>query len=311
VSAAAPTEPVLTGAPASAPKRGPWRDAWLRMRRNRMAVACGIIFIGIVLFSVVGPWIVGSTWGYTFDKMNVHYGPHGPSWSHWFGTDALGRDLMVRVMEGGRIALLVGLVASLVATVIGVAYGAISGYAGGAVDGVMMRVVDTMYALPFLVLIIAVQSMLSDKVKDPIWKLTLMFMILGATGWLTIARIVRGQVLSLKQREFVEAARAVGAGSGRILFRHIVPNTVGPVIVYATASIPGVMLAEAFLSYLGLGIQPPYSSWGSLLSTGADQMLVYPWMLLAPGVVMALTILSLNFLGDGLRDALDPQTRKV
>ena len=303
--------PILTGVTATAPKRGPWLDAWLRMRRNRMAVVCGVIFLGVVVFSLLGPILVEHTWGYTFDKMNVHYGPHGPSAAHWFGTDALGRDLMVRVMLGGRIALLVGLVATLVATFIGVIYGAISGYAGGAVNGVMMRVVDMMYALPFLVLIIAVQSMLSDKVKDPIWKLTLMFVILGATGWLTIARIVRGQVLSLKQREFVEAARAVGAGSGRILFRHIVPNTVGPVIVYATASIPGVMLAEAFLSYLGLGVQPPYSSWGGLLSTGSEQMLVYPWMLVAPGVVMAVTILSLNFLGDGLRDALDPQTRKV
>ena len=303
--------PMLTGVAAAAPPRSPWREAWLRLRRNRVAVACGLLLIGIVLFSIAGPLLVKATWGYTFDSMNVAYGAHGPSLKHWFGTDALGRDLMVRVMYGGKIALGLGIIATAITTVIGVIWGGVAGYVGGHIDNAMMRVVDVLYALPLLVIIIAIQASLAAKFKSPDARLVLMFILIGCLSWLTIARIVRGQILSLKNREFVEAARAVGAPGSRILFRHLVPNTLGPVIVYATASIPGIMLTEAFLSFLGLGVQPPRSSWGVLISDGSKQLLVYPWMLIFPGLVMALTILALNFLGDGLRDALDPQTRKV
>ncbi len=303
--------PVLTGVATAVPARSPWLEAWLRMRRNRVAVICGILVIGVVVFSILGPILVKAIWGYTYDSRDMAHGSKGPSLRHWFGTDMLGRDLMVRVMYGGKIALGIGIVATAIATVIGVVLGGIAGYVGGAIDNAIMRVVDVLYSLPLIVIIIGIQSALSERFKDPDQRLTLMFVLIGCLSWMTIARIVRGQVLSLKNREFVEAARAVGATPRRILFKHLIPNTLGPVIVYATASIPGIMLTEAFLSFLGLGVQPPRSSWGVLISDGAKQQLSFPWMLVFPGVILAITILALNFLGDGLRDALDPQTRKV
>lgn len=299
--------PMLTGVAAAAPPRSPWREAWLRLRRNRVAVACGVMLIGIVLFSIAGPLIVKATWGYTFDSMNVAYGAHGPSLKHWFGTDALGRDLMVRVMYGGKIALGLGIIATAITTVIGVIWGGVAGYVGGHIDNAMMRVVDVLYALPLLVIIIAIQASLAAKFKSPDARLVLMFILIGCLSWLTIARIVRGQILSLKNREFVEAARAVGAPGSRILFRHLVPNTLGPVIVYATASIPGIMLTEAFLSFLGLGVQPPEAEWGAMLTRGRELLRTAPLGAAAPGIAITATVLSFSLLGDALRDILAPR----
>jgi oligopeptide transport system permease protein len=212
--------------------------------------------------------------------------------------------MLVRVLIGGRIALVVAFVATTVALVIGVAYGAAAAYAGGWIDYLMMRLVDVLYGFPTVAFIIVIMAVLGTR------SLVVLFALIGAISWLTMARIVRGQVLGLRHREFVEAARALGASPARILIRHIIPNTAGPVIVYATLALPGVMLTEAFLSYLGLGVQAPLASWGTLVTEGSSQILVYPWMLLCPGVVMAVTVIALNFLGDGLRDALDPRTRK-
>ncbi|MDB4954846.1 MAG: oppC [Myxococcales bacterium] len=279
-------------------------NAWQRLRRNKMAVVCGTIFVLVALFCYLGPFVAAA---FGLDPTTIHadLGPRPPSWSHWFGTDTLGRDMFVRVMIGGRIAILVAVVTTSIALVIGVTYGAIAAYAGGRIDNVMMRIVDTLYGLPTIVFIIVVMATFNTK------SLTALFALIGAISWLTMARIVRGQVLSIRHREFVEAARALGVPPARILFRHIVPSALGPVIVYATLALPQVMLTEAFLSFLGLGVQAPLASWGTLVTEGSSQIVVYPWMLVYPGLVMAITVMSLNFLGDGLRDALDPHTRKV
>jgi len=226
-----------------------------------------------------------------------------PSPQHWFGTDELGRDLLSRVVYGGRISMLVGLVGTLVSLVIGVTWGAVAGYAGGRVDDFMMRVVDILYALPYIFLVILLLVLFSKT-------LIMLFVALGLVQWLTMARIVRGQVLSLKTQTFVEAARALGAPDAAIVFRHIVPNTLGPVIVYTTLTVPAVILQEAFLSFLGLGVQPPAASWGTLVSNGSQVIALFPWLVIFPGIALSLTLLCFNFLGDGLRDALDPQDRR-
>ncbi len=223
--------------------------------------------------------------------------------THWLGTDESGRDLLTRLLYGGRISFAVGLLATLVSLVIGVTWGATAGYLGGKVDNVMMRVVDVLYGLPFMFLVILLMVVFGRDIK-------LLFIALGAVQWLTMSRIVRGQVLSLKRREFVEAARAIGVSGPRIVMRHLIPNALGPIIVYATLMVPAVMLEEAFLSFLGLGVQAPMASFGTLVSAGAEDMATYPWLILYPGLVLAVTLLSLNFVGDGLRDALDPQARK-
>ena len=225
------------------------------------------------------------------------------------GTDRQGRDLLALTLQGGQISLMVGIIATLVSLVIGVSYGAISGYLGGRVDSLMMRIVDVLYAIPYLILVIVLLSMFKSQTARG--QVILLFVALGTVSWLTMARIVRGQVLSLKNQEFVLAARATGVSTPRIIFRHIVPNTLGPVIVYATLTIPSVMLTEAFLSFLGFGVQPPMASWGSLAAEGIQNIGIFPWQLICPGLTMAITLLSLNFLGDGLRDALDPQMRQV
>ena len=225
------------------------------------------------------------------------------------GTDRQGRDLLALTLQGGQISLMVGIIATLVSLVIGVSYGAISGYLGGRVDSLMMRVVDVLYAIPYLILVIVLLSMFKSQTARG--QVILLFVALGTVSWLTMARIVRGQVLSLKNQEFVLAARATGVSTPRIIFRHIVPNTLGPVIVYATLTIPSVMLTEAFLSFLGFGVQAPMASWGSLAAEGIQNIGIFPWQLICPGLTMAITLLSLNFLGDGLRDALDPQMRQV
>jgi oligopeptide transport system permease protein len=296
---------VTAGAPVKKLRRNSlWADAWRRLRRNRMAVACGAIVLFMCLFSFAGPLLANWFAGLDGVSQDTHLGPSAPSWAHWFGTDQLGRDMLVRTMEGGRLAITVAITATLMSMVIGVAWGSISGYLGGRVDEAMMRFVDVMYAFPTLVFVIVIAATLRSQ------SIVLLFALIGAVSWLTMARIVRGQVLSLRHREFIEAARCLGASTPRILLRHIVPNTLGPVVVYATATLPGVMLTEAFLSFLGVGVQAPHASWGTLVSEGAGVIAVYPWMLVGPGIVMSVTIFALNFLGDGLRDAFDPQMRK-
>lgn len=289
-----------------------WADAWRRLRKNRMAVVCGWMFVAISAACFLGPPVVEWTRGIDGITPNVDLGPTGPTWEHWFGTDALGRDMFVRTLVGGRIAILVGVIATIVALIIGVSWGAIAAYAGGRVDEIMMRIVDVLYGFPRVVFVIVISSALEgvSMFQSPAARLYLLFALIGAISWLNMARIVRGQVLSLRHREFVEAARALGAGNRRIVFRHLIPNTLGPVIVYTTLSIPSVMLTEAFLSFLGIGVQAPMASWGTLVTEGATQIAVYPWLLLCPGLIMSATIFSANFLGDGLRDALDPQMRK-
>jgi oligopeptide transport system permease protein len=280
-----------------------WRDAWKRLRKNRMAVAGGVVTVLLVIACFLGPFVVRAVWGYDYQAQDLAYGARPPSARHWFGTDFFGRDLLTRVLYGGQISLMVGLLAATVAAAIGTIYGAVAGYAGGRVDGVMMRFVDVVYALPYMFLVIILVSIYGRS-------LLLLFVALGFVGWLTTARIVRGQVLSLKEREFVQAAHSVGTRGAGILLRHLIPNALGPIIVYFTLTVPSMILQEAFLSFLGLGVQAPRPSLGALISDGARHMTVFWWELAFPGAVMALLLFSLNSLGDGLRDALDPQMKR-
>jgi len=295
-----PPATVLPVADAPRPPRSLWSDAWARLRRNRMAVAAGVFLLVMCTFAALAPWIPGLP---DPTLQDLAKGATPPSWAHWFGTDELGRDLFVRVLYGGRISMLVGIVGTAVSLLIGVTWGAVAGYVGGRTDDLMMRVVDVLYALPYIFLVILLLVFFSKS-------LLMLFVALGLVQWLTMARIVRGQVLSLKNQTFVEAARALGASDGAIVFRHIVPNTLGPVIVYTTLTVPAVILQEAFLSFLGLGVQPPDASWGTLVSDGAKLLALFPWLVSFPGLAMSLTLLAFNFLGDGLRDALDPQDRR-
>jgi oligopeptide transport system permease protein len=276
-----------------------WHDAWLRLRKNRLAVAGFVIISLMTVVCSLAPLLAP----YSYSEQRLDLKAAAPSAQHWFGTDPLGRDLFTRLLYGGRVSLMVGLCATAVSLVIGVGYGALAGYLGGKTDAAMMRIVDIMYAMPFTVFVILLMVFFG---RD----LVLLFVAIGAVEWLTMARIVRGQVMSLKKQEFVEAAHALGLRKRRILLRHVLPNVLGPIIVYATLTIPGVMLLEAFLSFLGLGVQPPMSSWGLLIKEGAEVMEEYPWLLIFPGLALAVTLFSLNFLGDGLRDALDVRASK-
>lgn len=296
-----------------------WRDAWRRLLKNRLAVFGMVVVIAVTFASLVGPSVIKRLTGQAYDvipkdeRMNKSFPPfRSPdgrfSWSHPMGTDNAGRDILARVLSGGQISLMVALIATLVSLLIGVSYGATAGYLGGRIDDVMMRVVDVLYSLPYVIIVIVLLALL--PAKTPTGQLAQLFLALGAVSWLTMARIVRGQVMSLKNQEFILAARATGVSTPKIIFRHLIPNTLGPVIVYATLTVPTVMLSEAFLSFLGLGVRPPRVSWGSLAAEGAQSLAIYPWQLIFPGVTMALMLFSLNFLGDGLRDALDPQMRR-
>lgn len=296
-----------------------WRDAWRRLLKNKIAVFGMVVVIVIALASVIGPTAIKYATGYTYDfipresALNKSFPPfRGPdgkfAWTHPMGTDIAGRDILARVLSGGQISLMVALIATMVSLLIGVSYGAIAGYLGGRIDDLMMRVVDVLYSLPYVIIVIVLLALL--PAKTPTGQLAELFVALGAVSWLTMARIVRGQIMSLKNQEFVLAARATGVSTPKIIFRHLVPNALGPVIVYTTLTIPTVMLSEAFLSFLGLGVRQPRVSWGSLAAEGAQTLAIYPWQLIFPGVTMALMLFSLNFLGDGLRDALDPQMRK-
>jgi len=271
-----------------------WHDAWRRLRRNRLAVCGLIVLICFIVIALLTPWIAP----YDYTQQNLELGATPPSAAHWLGTDIFGRDLLTLMMYGGRVSLAVGFIATAVALLIGVTWGAIAGYAGPRVDAVMMRVVDILYALPFMIFIVLLMVVFGRN-------MLLLFLAIGAVEWLTMARIMRAQVQSLRQQEFVEAAVSLGLSPAAIIRRHLIPNALGPIIVYTTLTIPSVMLLEAFLSFLGLGVQPPQTSWGLLISYGAETMEEYPWLLLFPGLALTLTLFSLNFLGDGLRDALD------
>jgi oligopeptide transport system permease protein len=279
--------------------RSLWDDARARLLRNRAAVASLALLVLLTLAAVLGPLVLPHAYD-AIDKQAVWVGPF--IGEYWLGTDFLGRDLLVRTLVGLRVSLAVGVVATAVAQVIGVAWGAIAGYVGGAVDEVMMRIVDVLYSLPFIFFVILLTVTFGKS-------FVLIFAAIGAVEWLTMARIVRGQTLSLKQKEFVEAARAAGLTTPAIIARHIVPNLLGPVIVYVTLTIPAIILAESFLSFLGLGIQEPLTSLGTLISRGAQDMEIAPWTLVIPSLVMVATLACFNFLGDGLRDAIDPRDR--
>ena len=291
--------PVITDIAQAEQGTSLWRDAWLRLRRNRLAVLGLAVLCFFVLVALLTPWIAP----YGYAQQNLELGATPPSAAHWLGTDIFGRDLLTQIMYGGRVSLAVGFIATAVALVIGVTWGAIAGYAGGKLDAAMMRLVDILYALPFMIFIVLLMVVFGRN-------MLLLFLAIGAVEWLTMARIMRSQVQSLRQQEFVEAAISLGLSPATIIRRHLVPNALGPIIVYTTLTIPSVMLLEAFLSFLGLGVQPPMSSWGILIGDGAKAMEVAPWQLLFPGLFFSLTIFSLNALGDGLRDALDVRGAK-
>jgi len=275
------------------------KDGLRRFVKNRLALS-GCIILGIVsLVSLLAPFISP----YSYEAQNLALGASAPGAAHWLGTDILGRDLLTRILYGGRVSLMVGICATAVSVCIGCAYGTLAGYKGGVGDTIMMRFVDIMYAFPFTIFVIILMVYFGKS-------MLLLFLAIGAVEWLTMARIVRGQVMSLKQQEFIEAAVIMGLPRSRILLRHILPNIAGPVIVYATLTVPGVMLLEAFLSFLGLGVQPPACSWGILIREGAETMEEYPWLIIYPALALSLTLFSLNFIGDGLRDALDPRSSK-
>ncbi|MBL6853238.1 MAG: ABC transporter permease subunit [Alphaproteobacteria bacterium] len=290
--------------------RSLWDDARRRLFRNRAALISIIVLGMIAVAAVFGPFFLA----YAYDYIDYSVVSCAPDWwpdpgvlcnaggTHWFGTDSVGRDLLVRTLYGARISLSVGLIATLVSLVIGVAYGATAGYLGGRIDELMMRFVDVLYSIPYIFLVIILMVIFNRN-------FFLLFVAIGAVEWLTMARIVRGQTLSVKQKEFVEAARAGGVSNFGIILTHVIPNVFGPVIVYVTLTVPASILAESFLSFLGLGIQEPLTSWGVLIKDGADQMETAPWMLIFPAAFMAVTLFCFNFIGDGLRDALDPKDR--
>lgn len=276
-----------------------WKDAWLRLRKNHMAVFGFVVVVVIALASIIGPFMIK----YSYETQDLNLGAKPPSAEHWLGTDKLGRDQLSRILYGGRISLMVGLCATGVSLTIGVLYGTVAGFVGGKLDALMMRIVDILYALPFTIFVILLMVFFGRNI-------ILLFLAIGAVEWLTMARIVRAQVQSLRKQEFIEACISLGLSRKRIILRHMIPNVLGPIVVYTTLTIPSVMLLEAFLSFLGLGVQPPMSSWGLLIKDGADMMEEAPWLLIYPGLLFSLTLFSLNFLGDGLRDALDPKTSK-
>jgi len=277
--------------------RSLWQDALNRIRQNRLAVFGFWVILCFILIALFADLIAP----YSYEEQNLDLGATPPSSAHWFGTDTLGRDLFTRILYGSRVSLLVGFLSTVVALTIGVLWGTVSGYFGGRLDMVMMRIVDILYALPFTIFIILLMVVFGRNIY-------LLFITIGAVEWLTMARIVRSQVMSIRNQEYIDAVISMGLSRPRIIFRHILPNILGPVIVYTTLTIPGIILLESFLSFLGLGVQPPMSSWGSLISSGVETMEEYPWLLVFPSLTLSLTLFSLNFLGDGLRDAIDPRS---
>lgn len=271
-------------------------NLWSKLKRNKLAVLGLIIITGLILMAITAPYISG----YTYDEQNLSKTNSLPSSEHWFGTDSLGRDLFTRVLFGARISLVVGILTSFICLVIGVTYGGLSGYIGGWVDSLMMRVIEILSGIPFMLYVVLLMVLLEPG-------LTTIFIALGISFWLTMARIVRGQVLNLKEQEYVMAAKALGAGPWRILFKHLIPNTIGPIIVTMTYTVPEAIFAEAFLSFLGLGVSFPKASWGVLANEGIGSLGIYPWQLFFPAVFISVTIIAFNFFANGLRDAMDPR----
>lgn len=283
-----------------------WSDAWQRLKKNKMAYISLFYLAGVTLLCIFGPPIYTAITSIGIDTINPSVGGTPPmqhAFYHFFGTDELGRDLFVRTLQGGTVSLAVGLAATSVSILIGITYGAISGYVGGKTDNAMMRFVDILYGLPFTIFVILLTTIFERS-------LILLFIAIGAVEWLTMARIIRSSVSSFRNMECIEAVHSLGLSHKRILFRHILPNVMGPAIVYTTLTVPKVILLESFLSFLGLGVQAPMSSWGSLIKEGADRVDVYPWLLIFPALLFSATLFALNFLGDGLRDALDPKASK-
>jgi oligopeptide transport system permease protein len=284
---------------AAAGGRGLWGDAGRRLAANGAAGGALVLIFLIALLAALGPLV--SPWGYDSLDWQHLAQPPGRTAAHWFGTDRLGRDLFVRTLAGLRLSLLISVLASLVSLAIGLAWGTLAGLAGGRTDAWMMRFVDVLYALPYLFIVIILTTLFERG------SLGVLLLSLGAVGWLTTARIVRGETRALKRREFIQAARALGVPTPAIVWRHIVPNLLGPVLVYATLTVPQMIVFESFLSFLGLGVQEPRASLGNLILVGAQEMESAPWMLLVPAAFLVVLLISLNFLGDGLRDALDPR----
>ncbi|WP_245963220.1 ABC transporter permease subunit [Salinisphaera japonica] len=276
------------------------RDAWRRLSANRAAMTSLGVLVSITLAVIIGPWL--TSYDYFSQDYDAIWQAPSLATGHWFGTDQVGRDLFARTLTGGRISLMVGIVTTLVSLVIGVTYGAVAGFIGGKTDSLMMRAVDILYSLPFMFFVILLVVFFGRN-------LFLLFAAIGAVSWLDMARIVRGQTLAIKSQPYIEAARMAGAGTARIIARHVVPNLAGIVVVYVTLTIPQVILFESFLSYLGLGVQPPATSWGALINDGTGEMSVAPWLVLIPSIFLAVTLFCFNFIGDGLRDALDPKDR--
>ena len=278
-------------------KNNSWKDALDRLVSNKLSFVGSLYILFIIFLALITPLIAP----YDYAYQNLELGPSPPSFDHWLGTDTLGRDLLTRMMYGSRVSLMVGFLATIVALTIGVTWGTVAGFSGGKTDTIMMRIVDILYGIPFIIFVILLMVIFGRN-------LILLFMAIGAVEWLTMARIVRSQVMSLSKQEFILAAEAMGVSKLGIIYKHLIPNTIGPVIVYATLTVPQIMLLEAFLSFLGLGVQAPLSSWGLLIRDGAVSMEEYWWLLIFPSLAFSLTLFSLNFIGDGLRDALDPRT---
>lgn len=294
------TTNTIQTAPTDIKGRSLWQDAWRRFRRNKAAIASIIILVLITIFVTIAPMLMPFGYADT-DWANMQSAPSMAT-GHYFGTDTLGRDLLVRVAIGGRISLMVGIAGAFVAVLIGTVYGAISGYAGGKVDILMMRFLEVLSAFPFMFFVILLVTLFGRNIF-------LIFVAIGLVSWLDVARMVRGQTLSLKNKEFIEAAHVTGVSNWKIIMRHIVPNVLGVVVVYASLIVPGMILFESFLSFLGLGVQEPMTSWGAMLQEGAQNMQVAPWQLLVPSVFLVVTLFCFNFIGDGLRDALDPKDK--
>ena len=280
--------------------RSPWMDARIRFVRNRAAVVSMILLAIITLACIAGPWVLPHSYEDTdFELMGI-----APTWAAWhlFGTDELGRDLLVRTLIGGRISLMVGALATIVSVALGIVWGATAGFMGGKVDALMMRVVDMLYAIPYLLIAILMVTILGRDFY-------LVVLTISAFSWMDMARVVRGQTLSIKSKEYVEAARAIGVPTWRIIFQHVVPNLLGIVVIYTSITLPGVILTESVLSFLGLGVQEPNTSWGVLIHDGANVMAATPWMILFPGAMLSIALYCFNFIGEGMRDALDPKDR--
>ena len=276
-----------------------WADAWHRLKDNKLALSGMIFFVGTAVICFLAP-VISMITGLSYETQDLELGASPPSIEHWLGTDDLGRDLLIRILYGGMVSIGVGFAATCVSIIIGVTYGSIAGYLGKKVDSIMMRIVDILYSLPFIIFVILLTVFFGRNIF-------LLFVAIGCVEWLTLSRIVRGQVLHLKVQQFVEVALTLGSSKLDIIRKHLFPNVLGPVIIYSTLTVPGVMLLESALSFLGMGVQPPMCSWGSLIKEGAERMEIYPWQLVFPAAMFSMTLFSLNFLGDGLRDALDPK----